>query len=76
MADYNKITFNDKVLIDLTENTVTAAVLADGVTAHDRTGAIIEGQIPRRTSEDVLKVGNVITVPAGIYSSDVVVSLT
>lgn len=39
----NKIIFGNEVLIDLTGDSVTAADLAYGVTAHDRSGAIITG---------------------------------
>ena len=39
----NKIIFGNEVLIDLTGDTVTAADLAYGVTAHDKSGAIITG---------------------------------
>ena len=40
----NKTALRDgTVLIDLTEDTVTAATLASGVTAHDASGAIITG---------------------------------
>lgn len=39
----NKIIYGGKVLIDLTSDTVTADKLAEGITAHDKTGAIITG---------------------------------
>ena len=40
---YNKIIYNGSTLIDLTGDTVTAADLASGVTAHDKSGAQITG---------------------------------
>lgn len=41
---YNsKIVLGDEVLIDLTADTITAADLNSGVTAHDKTGAPITG---------------------------------
>lgn len=40
----NKIIYGDKVLIDLTQDTVTPNKLAQGITAHDRSGAIITGE--------------------------------
>lgn len=40
---YNKIIYGGAVLIDLTSDTVTADALASGVTAHDKSGAIIVG---------------------------------
>lgn len=39
----NRIEYFGKVLIDLTEDTVTPETLAAGVTAHDKTGAEITG---------------------------------
>ncbi len=39
----NKIICNDTVLIDLTQDTITADKLANGLTAHDKTGANIVG---------------------------------
>lgn len=40
---YNKIIYGDTTLIDLTADTVTAADLAKGVTAHDKAGEAITG---------------------------------
>lgn len=39
----NKIIFGEEVLIDLTSDTVTADKLAQGITAHDKTGTVITG---------------------------------
>ena len=39
----NKVIYGGKVLIDLTSDTVTADKLAEGITAHDKSGAIITG---------------------------------
>ena len=39
----SKVIFNGDVLIDLTADTITAADLASGKTAHDKSGAIITG---------------------------------
>lgn len=39
----NKVVYGGNVLIDLTGDTVTAATLASGVKAHDKSGAIITG---------------------------------
>lgn len=39
----NKIIFGEEVLIDLTGDTVSADKLEKGITAHDKTGAIITG---------------------------------
>lgn len=39
----NKIIYGGKVLLDLTGDTVTASDLKSGVTAHDKSGAVITG---------------------------------
>lgn len=39
----NKIIYNGSTLIDISSDTVTAAVLATGYTAHDASGAPIVG---------------------------------
>lgn len=39
----NKVVYGDNTLIDLTEDTVTAETLAEGVTAHDAAGNAIVG---------------------------------
>lgn len=40
----NKVIFGDETLIDLTADTVSADKLAQGITAHDKTGAVITGK--------------------------------
>lgn len=42
-ANYNKIIFGDKTLIDLTGDTVTAGTMLKGATTHDKSGAAITG---------------------------------
>ena len=39
----NKVIYGGNTLIDLTSDTVTASDLHDGITAHDKSGAIITG---------------------------------
>ena len=39
----NKVQYESTVLIDLTSDTITADVLKAGITAHDKSGAIITG---------------------------------
>lgn len=39
----NKVQYGNTVLIDLTSDTVTAEMLMQGYTAHDRSGALITG---------------------------------
>lgn len=41
----NKVVYNGGTLIDLTGDTVTADKLMQGYTAHDRSGAVINGTI-------------------------------
>ncbi len=47
----NKIVYGGNTLVDLTGDTVTPETLAEGVTAHDKSGAVITGIM--RTSEDL-----------------------
>lgn len=42
----NKVEYAGKVLLDLTEDTVTADMMESGVKAHDKSGALITGSIP------------------------------
>lgn len=42
----NKVEYAGKVLLDLTEDTVTADMMESGAKAHDKTGALITGSIP------------------------------
>lgn len=39
----NKVTVNNTTIIDLTSDTVTPSALAEGYTAHDKSGALITG---------------------------------
>lgn len=39
----NKVVYGDDTLIDLTEDTVTADTLLEGVTAHTKSGQLVEG---------------------------------
>ena len=53
---YNKVDLaNGQVLIDLTADTVTADKLQTGITAHDRSGAIITGTMPTPQSTAILR---------------------
>ncbi len=42
----NKVIYDGDTLIDLTGDTVTAATLLSGATAHDKSGAVITGTCP------------------------------
>nr|DAH30741.1 MAG TPA: tail protein [Bacteriophage sp.] len=48
----SKIVYGDKVLIDLTEDTVTPATLKSGVTAHDASGSKITGTLDTTPPEE------------------------
>lgn len=45
----NKVVYNAKVLLDLTSDTVTPEKLAEGVTAHDKSGNKITGAMATNT---------------------------
>lgn len=46
----NKVIINNKTILDLTQDTVTPATLAKGVTAHDKSGAQITGTLEPSSS--------------------------
>lgn len=48
----NKVVYGTTVLVDLTGDTVTAGSLAQGYTAHDKSGALITGTAPMGISGD------------------------
>ena len=58
----NKVVYGGQVLIDLTADTITAGDLAAGVTAHDKSGALITGTDTRDsdTSEDTAAVAEIL----------------
>lgn len=41
----NKIIYGGKVLLDLTNDTVSSDTLIEGITAHDKSGQIITGKL-------------------------------
>lgn len=41
----NKVIYNNKVLIDLTADTITKDMLLAGTKAHDKSGAVITGTL-------------------------------
>lgn len=50
----NKVVYGGNTLIDLTADTITASDLAEGITAHDKSGAVITGisTLDADTSDD------------------------
>lgn len=68
---YNKFIKKDgEVLLDLTDDSVSSSDLLEGVTAYDKSGEVVEGSIPIKTSEDLTVNGATVTVPAGYYESN------
>lgn len=59
----NKIIYGGQVLIDLTADTVSADKLAEGITAHDKSGAVITGTstLDSDTSEDTVAVAEILS---------------
>ena len=56
----NKIIYGGNTLIDLTSDTVAAAYLLTGYTAHDRSGAVINGSyVPLDTSDATATAGDI-----------------
>ena len=66
----NKVVYDDKTLIDLTGDTVTAAKMLSGTTAHDKSGAVVTGTIPTKTSSDLVVNQAQVIVPEGYYSGN------
>ena len=56
-------------MFDLTNDTVTADSMLNGVTAHNNEGDMITGNIPTKTAVDLTVDGKTVTVPAGYYST-------
>lgn len=63
----NKVIFADRVLIDLTNDTVKAENLASGSTAHDATGAKIVGTMDVTKETWVFTMKNGTTVTKEVY---------
>lgn len=62
MASPSKVIYGGKVVLDLTSDTITAADLAKGVTAHDKSGEPITGTstLDSDTSDDTAAVGEIL----------------
>ena len=59
---YNKVVYGENVLIDLTDDTITAAKLITGETAHDASGAAITGTFAGVDSSDATATaGNILS---------------
>ena len=62
-------TIREITAVDISSDTVTAAALLSGYTAHDNTGTAVSGSIATKTSSDLSASGDTVTVPAGYYAS-------
>lgn len=73
----NKVEFGNKVLIDLTNDTVTQDKLLNGVMAHDNSGNIIYGNFPNLKA-DMLSFNDNIQDSYGndIYGSSSIIEST
>lgn len=74
---YNKVIYGGNTLIDLTSDTITTDKLAQGYTAHDRTGAIIIGTATGggdapiwQGADDYVYVSDTAAAPVEIYTDD------
>ena len=74
----NKVEINGEVKLDLTQDTVTAAKLVQGETAHDASGELIVGTMANngaiaKTIDGLTQTS--VTIPAG-YTSGGTVGMT
>lgn len=66
---FSKITLNGVTLMDVTQDTVTAANLLDGFIATAADGSRYEGTIATKTESDLTASGSKVTVPSGYYAA-------
>ena len=73
----NKIIYNARVLLDLTADTVDAASLLAGKTAHDKSGAAITGTMPdiAAATKTLTAADASYTIPAGHHGGAGVVQI-
>lgn len=64
----SKVIYGETTLIDISEDTVNAAAMLSGVTAHKSNGEAITGNINTKTSADLSVSGSIVTVPSGYYA--------
>lgn len=73
---YSKVIVNDKVIIDLENDTVDAGHLVSGYTAHDASGELVSGTIPVRTETDLKILDDErLELPAGYYPEKITIWL-
>lgn len=65
----SKIVFNGVTQMDVTQKTVEANKMPNGITALKNDGTDIVGNIPSKSSSDLIVSGATVTAPAGLYMS-------
>ena len=73
---FSKIILNGTTLMDVTQDTVAAANLLSGETAHKNDGTSVTGNIASKSSSDLTASTLTVTAPAGYYASDATKTLT
>ena len=69
----SKVEINGATLIDISNDTVTANILAEGYTAHDKTGNIITGTLMHQSGKTVTPgTSNIVAVESGKYTTSTV----
>ena len=66
-----KVILNGNTLIDVTDKTVTSSNLVSPNTALGADGTTVTGALVAKSASDVTVSGATITIPAGVYSSQV-----
>ena len=69
----SKVEINGATLIDISNDTVTANILAEGYTAHDKTGNTITGTLTQQSGKTVTPgTSDVVAVESGKYTTGTV----
>ena len=72
-AKVSKVEVNGATLIDISNDTVTANILAKGYTAHDKTGNTITGTLTQQSGKTVTPgTSDVVAVESGKYTTGTV----
>ena len=72
----SKFVIGGETVLDLTGDTVSASNLLYGYTAHGSDGSTITGTVNHNEQSSVTVSSNTITVPAGLWLSDVHIHMT
>ena len=69
----SKVEINGATLIDISNDTVAANILAEGYTAHDKTGNTITGTLTQQSGKTVTPgTSNIVAVESGKYTTGTV----